>query len=551
MYTTIHRKCFWMPRFNFIGATGFDSNDNRTLKFWDLRKNNESIFTKVINSQKYHYVPEFDNDNGILYLWEQCGRNFNCAQIINDDVKYYPICKYRSGSEINGLAFAPKLSLDVGNLEKYEISRFFKLGSQNNKHNVVPISVQLPRKDKDNDMYKNKNNKARTNKASMTFDDYMNGIDKYPLKTSNASDEYKYGFIDLFLQENNDLIKEQIELDRPKSDKSVDKVVANGVVPSGFETPQQRRHLHMKLLIRSCVRKLNEKKFTQIMEILYKAHRMNMEEIEKDNTEFNSVDVVGNVKHGMALIIYLSHLRYFSHSGTGNRDIDAGDILPFFRILLKEEYLDSKLVDINVQHDKYDSLYYIVGSLPSDKKLNAIVQLLVTNGINTNKIYDKGCILWYIANNKHMSSLRLDLFKIFLESSATVETRKSSSVTLMQSQTTETGTETDEKKNSNETTSKTSSTSNKNVGKIGKVVPFDWNGLINTCIKSSVFHQCCERGYVDVIQYLLSYQDKYNKSTKMDVYMKTKVTEYNGLLMAYRGCKKLSFFCLFVCLFVF
>ena len=327
----------------------------------------------------------------------------------------------------------------------------------------------------------------------------------------------------------------------------------------------------MKLLLRCCIRLLDIKKFEEVMEMLYKAHLMNMEENMNDNNGFNVMNVVNNVRKKMPLIIYFSRLRYFEFNGNGVRDskLKAGDILPFFQILLKDKYLDSKLIDINAQDDKfYDALYYVIGSQSSDETLNSIVQLLIENGINTNKIYDNGCILFYIAHNSEVSNLRLDLFKIILESGGvvvetqeppTLPTSKSSSVELVQSKTAETAhdTETDEKKDSNEAATKTKAITDTgkdkndmNVRKIGKIVAFDWNRLINTCtFDHSVFHECCAKGYVDVLKYLMDYQNKYNTSTKIDVYSTAKISKDNGLLAAYKGCKKICPFLL--CFYVF
>jgi len=89
-------KLFWVPKFGWIGATGFSKAAKRQLKLFDLRKSNESILSNDVDQAAGVILPHWDNDNGVLYLVGKGEGNINYFELDNDDKILYTLGMYRS-----------------------------------------------------------------------------------------------------------------------------------------------------------------------------------------------------------------------------------------------------------------------------------------------------------------------------------------------------------------------------------------------------------------------------------------------------------------------
>ena len=161
-----------------------------------------------------------------------------------------------------------------------------------------------------------------------------------------------------------------------------------------------------------------------------------------------------------------------------------------------------------------DALYYICCLWQKKEYLLPLIRLFVKSGVNINKLCFNKTILSGILDNESIDEdTVLQAFKIILE-----PLKKQSSMELIQSQTKDITIDNISDEKTNETKNE------ENIENIKKRVKFDWDGLINILNDDNIFHQCCVNGYIN--------EKKYNKSTKLDVYAKTKDRGYNGLMLA-------------------
>ena len=126
-------KVFWIPRLNWIGATGFSKQAKRELKLWDLRDLSKTIYSNKIDQASSVLMPHWDDDNGVLYLPGKGEGTVQFGEIINDNKRFYPLGAYRNPDPQKGGGWVPKRALDVW---KCEVQRFLKLTSKA----VRPIS---------------------------------------------------------------------------------------------------------------------------------------------------------------------------------------------------------------------------------------------------------------------------------------------------------------------------------------------------------------------------------------------------------------------------
>lgn len=170
-------KCFWLPRFNWVGAVGFSKQAKRQLKIWDLKKLDKPIYSSVLDQAASVLMPHWDDDNSVLYLAGKGEASVSFHEIVDNDRKVYTLGVHRKGEPQKGGGWVPKRGLDVW---KCEVQRFMKLTQKS----VVPVSIICPRKaggDKfQDDIYPD----TATDKAALDGEDWINGDNSDPLLAS-------------------------------------------------------------------------------------------------------------------------------------------------------------------------------------------------------------------------------------------------------------------------------------------------------------------------------------------------------------------------------
>jgi len=132
-------KCFYVPRNGWIGACGFSKTAKRQLKLWDVRKLADPIYKENIDQAASVLCPEFDDDNGVLYLVGKGEGAVTYSELFNDDRMVYQLGAFRQTEPQKGGGWVPKPALDVW---KCEVMRFLKLTNKS----LIPVSFIVPRK---------------------------------------------------------------------------------------------------------------------------------------------------------------------------------------------------------------------------------------------------------------------------------------------------------------------------------------------------------------------------------------------------------------------
>jgi len=170
-------KIFWVPKFNWIGATGFSKTAKRQVKMFDLRKSNDAILSNDIDQAAGVILPHWDNDNGVLYLAAKGEGNINYYELENDEKIMHNLGAYRNPVPQKGGGWLPQRAMDVW---KCEVGRFLKLTA----HSIIPISFIVPRKSGAEifqpDIYPD----AFAGKFALTADQWASGQNKPPILMS-------------------------------------------------------------------------------------------------------------------------------------------------------------------------------------------------------------------------------------------------------------------------------------------------------------------------------------------------------------------------------
>jgi hypothetical protein len=169
-------KIFFVPEFQWVGATGFSKSAKRQLKLWDQRKLEEPLFKLDIDAAASVLMPQFDTDNGVLYLAGKGDGTIQFYELVNDDRQVYFLNQHR-GEPQKGGGWVPKRGLDVW---KCEVNRFLKL----TKTSIIPVSFIVPRKAGSevfqDDIYPD----APAAKAALTADQWAGGENADPVLTT-------------------------------------------------------------------------------------------------------------------------------------------------------------------------------------------------------------------------------------------------------------------------------------------------------------------------------------------------------------------------------
>jgi coronin-1B/1C/6 len=170
-------KIFWVPKFGWIGATGFSKSAKRQVKLFDLRKSTEPILSNDIDQSAGVLLPHWDNDNGILFLAAKGEGNINYYELENDEKMMHNLSAYRSTVPQKGGGWLPKKCMDVW---KCEIDRFLKL----TESSVIPVSFIVPRKAGTEVFQKDIFPDAYAGEPALSASDWLAGQNKDPILTS-------------------------------------------------------------------------------------------------------------------------------------------------------------------------------------------------------------------------------------------------------------------------------------------------------------------------------------------------------------------------------
>jgi WD40 repeat protein len=167
-------KVFWIPKYNWIGATGFSKDAKRQLKIWDLKNLKDPVYKTDLDQAASVLMPWFDNDNSVLYLAGKGDGSIQYYEIVNNDRILYTLGVYRTPEPQKGGGWVPKRGLDPW---QCEIGRFLKLTNKS----VIPIAFIVPRKAGNevfqNDIFPD----APIGKAALTADEWLSGTNKDPV----------------------------------------------------------------------------------------------------------------------------------------------------------------------------------------------------------------------------------------------------------------------------------------------------------------------------------------------------------------------------------
>jgi len=210
-------KVFWVPSFNWIGATGFNKQAKRMLRIWDLKKMDAApIFSEVLDQMSSVLMPHMDNEHNVLYLAGKGDSTITFKQLTTDGNIVNDLSAFRDNEPQKGGNWVPKRGLDVGNIE---CQRFLKL----TKDSCIPLSFKLDRKNKRFGPNKELFPDCRSGLPAMDADEYKGGKNADPVmmcmdpakrkdEESGATFEKKKTYAEL-AAENEDLKKRIAELE--------------------------------------------------------------------------------------------------------------------------------------------------------------------------------------------------------------------------------------------------------------------------------------------------------------------------------------------------
>lgn len=129
---------------NKMVTTGFSSQAERQIAYWDMRKfsgpdSSDPLNLLVLDQGTGALYPFFDPQTQMLYVAGKGDGNVRFFEVTAEDPFLHYISDYRSTVPQKGFDFLPKRCVDVS---KHEIMRGLKLETTA----VVPVSFQVPRK---------------------------------------------------------------------------------------------------------------------------------------------------------------------------------------------------------------------------------------------------------------------------------------------------------------------------------------------------------------------------------------------------------------------
>lgn len=159
---------------NKIVTTGFSSQAERQIMYWDLRMMGESadpLNLLALDSGTGALLPFFDDGTQMLFVAGKGDANCRFFEVTPDDPWVHWINQYGGQTPQKGFCFMPKTSCSV---LKHEIMR----GLQMQTNSVVPISFTVPRKSEafQEDLFPD----APAGVPAMSADDWKGGAEPRP-----------------------------------------------------------------------------------------------------------------------------------------------------------------------------------------------------------------------------------------------------------------------------------------------------------------------------------------------------------------------------------
>lgn len=176
-------KIAWLGNQDRVAYVGYDKSAERVIQIVDIRKPDEVFASTRLGSGSGTWNPHFDADTNVLSLWGKGEGSVKFLEI-NDDAPYiHHLTDYTSNVPQVGIAFLPKTSVDVRNVE---IARAYKLSLDK----IIPISFTVPRVKKEyfqDDIYPD----TISDEPTFTADEWFDGSVKKPLLKSLQPSDMK------------------------------------------------------------------------------------------------------------------------------------------------------------------------------------------------------------------------------------------------------------------------------------------------------------------------------------------------------------------------
>jgi len=159
---------------NKIVTTGFSSQAERQIGYWDMRMMGETadpLNLLVLDQGTGALLPFYDDGTGLLFIAGKGDANCRFFEITAEDPFVHWINQYGGQTPQKGFCFMPKRNCTV---KKHEIMR----GLQMQTASVVPISFTVPRKSEafQEDLFPD----APAGIPAMSADDWKGGADPRP-----------------------------------------------------------------------------------------------------------------------------------------------------------------------------------------------------------------------------------------------------------------------------------------------------------------------------------------------------------------------------------
>jgi len=159
---------------NKIVTTGFSSQAERQIGYWDMRMMGESaepLNLLVLDQGTGALLPFYDDGTGLLFIAGKGDANCRFFEVTPEDPFVHWINQYGGQTPQKGFCFMPKRSCTV---KKHEIMR----GLQMQSNSVVPISFTVPRKSElfQEDLFP----EAVAGVPAMSGDDWKSGAEPRP-----------------------------------------------------------------------------------------------------------------------------------------------------------------------------------------------------------------------------------------------------------------------------------------------------------------------------------------------------------------------------------
>jgi len=136
-------KCFWLPDYGWIGATGQNRQGKRYIKFWDVGTQQLVHKEKFANEGSGILYPMYDAGRNMLWVWGKGEGSIRFLDIKNSG-KIYKECGHtQSSTPTKGGCWMPMNGLDTGGCE---LQRFYCMRTKDGNNKVVPLKFIIPRK---------------------------------------------------------------------------------------------------------------------------------------------------------------------------------------------------------------------------------------------------------------------------------------------------------------------------------------------------------------------------------------------------------------------